>query len=203
MKRERGVASRSSRTLDPDDWEQVRALGHVMLDDMIDYVRDVRERPAWQGPSSAARAAMRSPLPRAGRPLEHVYEDFKASILPYPTGNIHPRFWGWVMGNGTPVGMLADLLGGAMNCHVSGYDQGASIVEHQVLAWLVELMEFPPTSSGLLVSGGTVANLIGVTVARNHALGDRIRAEGVREREAVLYCSDQTHGWIDRSADRP
>ena len=51
MKGERHEDSSSSRTLDPDDWEQVRALGHVMLDDMIDYVRDVRERPAWQSPS--------------------------------------------------------------------------------------------------------------------------------------------------------
>ncbi|MEL7372651.1 MAG: pyridoxal-dependent decarboxylase, partial [Myxococcota bacterium] len=188
-------------TLDPDDWEQIRSIGHVMLDDMFDYIRDVRERPAWQSPSEAARQAMASPLPRSGRSIREVYDQFKRSILPFPTGNIHPRFWGWVMGNGTPVGMLAELLGGAMNCHVSGYDQGATLVEHQVLRWLTELMDFPAGSTGLLVSGGTVANLIGVAVARNHVLGDEVRAEGVGRSDVVLYCSEQTHGWIDRTAE--
>ncbi len=201
MKDERHGQEPPNETLDPDDWEQIRSIGHAMLDDMVDYVRDVRDRPVWQSPSQEARATMASPLPRAGRPLREVYDEFKRSILPYPTGNIHPRFWGWVMGNGTPVGMLAELLGGAMNCHVSGYDQGATLVEREVVGWFAELMDFPAKSTGLLVSGGTVANLLGITVARNHALGDRVRSEGVGGREAVLYCSDQTHGWVDRSAD--
>ena len=101
-----------SETLDPDDWEEIRSVGHATIDDMVDYLRDVGERPAWQSPSADARQAMNSPLPRRGRPLHEVYEQFKSTVLPYPTGNIHPRFWGWVMGNGTPVGMLAELLGG-------------------------------------------------------------------------------------------
>lgn len=201
MKQEHDGQARPWETLDPEDWEQIRAIGHSMLDDMVDYVRDVRDQPAWQSPSKEARESLASPLPRAGRPLHEVYDQFKRSILPYPTGNIHPRFWGWVMGNGTPVGMLAELLGGAMNCHVSGYDQGATLVERQVVQWLIEIMEFPANSTGLLVSGGTVANLLGITVARNHALGDSVRSTGVGRHQAVVYCSDQTHGWVDRSAD--
>ncbi len=190
-----------ARTLDPEDWDELRSIGHAMLDDMIDHVRTLRERPAWQSPSEDARRSLRATLPRTGRPLAEVYDEFKRAILPYPTGNGHPRFWGWVMGNGTPVGMLAELLGGAMNCHVSGYDQAATLVERQVLRWLVELMELPPEANGLLVSGGTMANLLGVTVARNRALGDDVRERGIVGTQVVLYCSDQTHGWVDRSAD--
>ncbi len=190
-----------SGTLDPTDWDELRAIGHAMIDDMLDYLRDVRDRPAWQRPSEEARAALMAPTPREGKPLSEVYDEFKRSILPYPTGNIHPRFWGWVMGNGTPVGMLAELLGGAMNCHVSGYDQSAVLVEKQVIGWLAELMDFPVNTSGLLVSGGTVANLIGLTVARNHALGQGVRSVGVNNSRAMVYASSQTHGWLDRSCD--
>ena len=133
-----------------------------------------------------------------------VYETFKKHILPYPTGNIHPRFWGWVMGNGTPVGVLADLLGSAMNCHVSGYDQAATLVERQVIEWLAEMLDFPANASGLLVSGGTVANLIGVATARNHLAGTNVRQMGVDpglSGRLTIYGSVATHGWAERCCD--
>ena len=50
-------------SLDPEDWSELRALGHRMLDDMIDYIADVRERPVWQPLPPALRAELRSPLP--------------------------------------------------------------------------------------------------------------------------------------------
>src|SRR5262245_23684839 len=109
------------------------------------------------------------------------------------------------MGNGTPVGLIADLLASAMNCHVSGYDQAATLVEKQVIAWLAELMGFPSGASGLLVSGGTTANLIGVTVARNHATSQRVRREGLggsaQGGAMTIYGSTATHGWAQRSCD--
>jgi glutamate/tyrosine decarboxylase-like PLP-dependent enzyme len=194
----------TSTSLDPADWEAFRALGHRMLDDMVDYVRTVRERPVWQSPPPATRHALKGPVPRGPEALEDVYATFQQHILPYPTGNIHPRFWGWVMGTGTPVGLLADLLGAAMNCHVSGYDQAAALVEHQVIAWLAELLDYPTDASGLLVSGGTVANLIGVATARNRLEGCNIRHAGVNPAltgRLVVYGSAATHGWAERSCD--
>ncbi|MGB0716003.1 MAG: pyridoxal phosphate-dependent decarboxylase family protein [Phycisphaerae bacterium] len=190
-----------SGTLDPSDWQELREIAHAMVDDMIDYVRDVRQRPAWHSPSSDSRALLSAPVPRHGKPLAEVYDEFKQAILPYPTGNIHPRFWGWVMGNGTPVGMLADLLGGAMNCHVSGYDQSATLVEKQVIGWLCEVMDFPSDAGGLLVSGGTVANLVGLVIARNSAFGHGISQTGVARESPVIYASTHVHGWLERSVD--
>src|ERR1051326_555794 len=94
-------------TLDPQSWSDLRALGHRMLDDMFEYLETVRERPVWQSVPPAVRERLDSPLPTAGRTASAVYDDFKELILPYPTGNIHPRFWGWVMGTGSPLAMLA------------------------------------------------------------------------------------------------
>lgn len=199
----RTMSSDSRYTLDPADWSEFRAIAHTMVDDMVDYLSSVRERPAWQSPSPAARDFLSAPAPRAGRELADVYADFKQHILPYPTGNIHPRFWGWVIGTGTPVGMLAELLGGAMNSPVSGYDQAASLVEHQVLRWLAELLDFPPESTGLLTSGGTVANLIALLVARNLATGQQIRKTGVdiATGRMKVYASAAVHSWADRACD--
>lgn len=197
-----GEPGRQEFDLDPD-WEELRTLAHRVADDMIDYLRDVRERPAWQSPPAATRYFFSAGVPRAPRALSDVYLDLKQHVLPYPTGNIHPRFWGWVMGNGTAAGLIADLVGSAMNCHVSGYDQAATLVERQVLRWLATLLDYPVEASGLLVSGGTAANLIGLAVARNTAASQTVRAAGVGSMSGRLtvYGSEATHGWAERSCD--
>jgi len=188
-------------TLDPTDWEDFRALGRRMLDDLIEHMAGLREGPVWQPTSAQAKAALSRPVPWDPTPLASVYQDFLTHVLPFPTGNAHPRFFGWVMGNGTAEGMLADLLASGMNPHVGGYDQSATLVERQVLAWLREIMGYPADSGALLVSGGTMANLIGVMVARNSA-NPQIRDEGVLGgRRLRVYGSVETHSWIEKSAD--
>jgi glutamate/tyrosine decarboxylase-like PLP-dependent enzyme len=192
-------------TLDPGDWEEFRSLGHAMLDDMVDFMRTTRERPAWRSPSAEARAALSAPVPRAGADPREVYATFRNAIQPYPTGNVHPRFWGWVMGNGTPVGFLADMLGSALNCNVPGYDQAAALVERETIRWLVDLMDYPADASGLFVSGGSMANLMGLAIARNHAGGARLRREGLQADTPggalTVYGSAATHSCIARSCD--
>ena len=193
----------TEETLDPGDWEELRALGHRMVDDMLDYLRDVRDRPVWRPPTDAARAVIAGPLPRDPSPAASVYEDFRDAILPFPTGNIHPRFWGWVMGTGTPFAMLADMLASGMNAHVAGYDQAASAVEGQALDWRKELMGFPQSAGGLLVGGGTMANLLGVATARHALAGFDVRAEGLQggHPALVLYASTETHSWVQKAAE--
>lgn len=105
-------------SLDPQDWEDFRQLGHQMMDDMIDYLQTIRQKPVWQPIPEDIKNHFKEPLPRTGISEEKVYEEFKQAILPYPLGNVHPRFWGWVIGTGTPLGMLAELLTGAISAQV-------------------------------------------------------------------------------------
>src|SRR5262245_2079811 len=96
-------------TLDPADWDDLRQLGHRMVDDMLEHLRTVRERPVWRSPDGPTRAALAPTAPpHEGQPLADVYRDFQQYVLPFPTGNIHPRFWGWVMGTGSPQAALAE-----------------------------------------------------------------------------------------------
>ena len=195
-------ADAATAGLDPADWDGMRALGHRMVDDMMDYLRGVRDRPAWQPMPPETKAAFDVPLPAEGQPADEVYAEFVRHVLPYPSGNIHPRFWGWVMGTGTPLGMMADMLAAAMNSNTWGGEQSPAYVEAQVLEWFRQAMGFPAGTTGLLLSGGSMANLVGLTVARNAAAGPDVIRRGVRglSGDPVIYASEQTHNSVDKAA---
>ncbi len=191
-------------TLDPTDWDEARQSAHRMIDDMVDYMSSVRERPAWQTVPAEVRQSIAEDLPRAGKSLDEVYDQFQRDILPYPTGNLHPGFFGWVMGNGSLTGALADALASTMNAHVAGYDQSAAFVERQVISWLSALVGYPKDASGLLVTGGTMANLNGLAVARNEKAGFDVRAHGVAGESLPklrVYGSKETHSWIYKACE--
>lgn len=203
-------------TLDPADWEEFRALGHRMFDDMVDYLATLRERPPWQPVPKGVRERLAAdPLPRVGQDAAKTYAQFKRDILPFPTGNLHPRFWGWVRGTGTPLAMVAEMLAAGMNCHVAGMDQSAALVERQVIRWLAEIMGFPPETSGLLTSGATAANLLGLAVARQARAGYDVRAEGLQgggggngkdadespREPLVVYGSKELHSWAQKTCE--
>lgn len=195
----------TERSLDPEDWESFRALGHRAFDDMIAYLQTVSDRPAWQPLPEAAKSLFKEPLPREPSAGEAVYEQVQEHILPYPTNNIHPRFWSWVGGTGTPTQLIADLVISAMNSAGLGFDEVASsYVELQLLDWLKTLFGFPQDASGLLVSGGSMANLVGLAVARTKLAGYDVRAEGVDPGEhprLVYYASSETHSSIKKGIE--
>jgi glutamate/tyrosine decarboxylase-like PLP-dependent enzyme len=185
----------AQETLDPADWQQMRQLAHTMVDDMFAYLETVRERPTWQPLPAEVVAGFREPLPLEPQGIAHVYDQFLTQVLPYPMGNIHPRFWGWYMGNGTVSGAMAEFLAAVMNSNLGGGYHAAMLVEQQVIDWLKEAMGFPAEAGGLLVSGGSMANLVGLTVARNVKAGFDVRAEGLvgAQRSLIYYSSTEVH----------
>lgn len=190
-------------TLDPQDWDALRALGHRMVDDMFGMLETVGERPVWEPLPEEVAAHLTQAAPHEGEGVERAYADFLTDIYPYPLGNINPRFWGWVMGTGTPLGMLSSMLAAGMNFNVRGGNTAASLVETQVLGWLKELLGYPAEASGLLVSGGSVANLTGLTVARNQGAEIDLRQHGVgaAPRPMTLYASAETHSSVQRAVE--
>lgn len=187
--------------LDPLDWERLRESAHRALDDAIDYLRDVRERPVWQPVPDEVKAALRAPMPEDGMPFEDVYREFAETILPYATGNIHPRFLGWVHGSGTAGGAIADMLAAVMNSNLGGRDHGAIYVERAVLRWFCDLFGWPQSATGLLVTGTSAANLLAILVARSHTLGHDVRESGLQHVQAPLvgYASAATHACVRKA----
>jgi aromatic-L-amino-acid decarboxylase len=200
---EEGMREILQDTLDPSDWSSLRAQGHRMLDDMLDYLEHIRERPVWQPIPPEVRASLHEPLPVKPTDLETVHETFMRDVLPYAVGNAHPGFMGWVHGGGTAVGMLAEMLAAGLNANLGGRDQMPVEVERQVLRWVRELFGFPDGASGLFVTGTSMANLIGVLVARTAALGSEVRRKGVAatDKHLVAYTSAAAHGCIAQAMD--
>jgi len=193
--------SGDGRSLDPTDWEQVRSVGHQMVDALVDGLRDVRQAPAWAPMPPEVKARFRGPAPREGLGAEAVWAELRRSVLPYRLGNVHPRFWARVMGTGTATGALAGLAAAAMNNNLSGLESSAVHVEAQVVGWLKELMGFPASASGLLTSGCSLANLIGLQVARDLAGGVAVKAEGLQSVPGRLvgYASEEAHSSVARA----
>ncbi len=193
----------SSETLDPQNWDELRALGHRMLDDMIDYVADIRDRPVWQPIPDEVRARFHAGLPRKASDLGDVYREFSDFIVPYATGNVHPGFMGWVHGGGSAVGMLAEMLAAGLNANLGGRDHVPVEVERQIVEWTRQMFGFPDGASGIFVTGTSMANLMAVLVARTAALGPSARQHGLGDDGALLtaYTSKAAHGCIAKAMD--
>jgi glutamate/tyrosine decarboxylase-like PLP-dependent enzyme len=182
-------------TLDPQDWDAMRSLAHQMVDDAMDNLQNIRQGPVWQPIPQDVKDYLNQPAPWSPEGETQTYQDFKQYVLPHPMGNTHPRFWGWVMGNGIPYAVMADMLAATLNPNMGGGEHVPNYVERQVIDWCKEMVGFPADSSGLLVSGGSMANFVGLSVARNTMAGFDIRTEGVAAAQAPLtvYASTETH----------
>ncbi len=190
-------------SLDPQQWDELRKQGHKMLDDMFDYLQQIRSRPVWQPIPDEVRGQFDQPLPRHATDLAQSHDVFMRSILPYAIGNSHPGFMGWVHGGGTPVGMLAEMLAAGLNANLGGRDHIPIEVERQVLRWVCELFGFPKDASGLFVTGTSMATLIAILVARHKVLGPEVRTLGVAAsgKQLTAYSSRGAHGCIAKMMD--
>lgn len=188
-------AATAEETLDPENWTDLRDISHRIIDDAIGYLRTVRDRPVWQDMPAAVRETFSAPLPRHPTPMRDVYGEIAENLLPYPMGNIHPRFLAWYMGASNYTGALGDFIAAIQGSNLGGGNHAAALMDEQVVNWFKEMIGFPSSASGTLVSGGSMANLLALNVARNAKAAIDVREHGVAAMPRPLryYGSDQIH----------
>lgn len=172
-----------------------------MVDDMMTHLQNIRSQ-SFSLPTKEVIDEICTSLTQEGEGEEEVYEFFLKNVLPYSLPNEGPRFWGWVIGTGSPYGMLAEMLSGGVNDNVETAVASA-YVHQQVIDWIKELLGYPVEAGGVLVRGGSEANFTGLAVARNAKSEVDMKTEGVQSlsRKMTLYCSDETHDCLERSVE--
>jgi aromatic-L-amino-acid decarboxylase len=202
MKNRNGISfMQKEQTLDPENWDALNELGRRMLDDMMQFLQNIRRQPVWKKPPQHVKENFEKDLPQLPQSFSSVYEEFRQHILPYYIGNIHPRFWSWVMGTGSAQGMLAEMLAAGMNCNVGIGDQAPMYVDMQVVEWCRQMMNFPSSASGALVGNASTANLNALITARN-SVNEKIRKSGIQQLPTmVMYASTETHSCIQKAAE--
>jgi aromatic-L-amino-acid/L-tryptophan decarboxylase len=190
------------------DKETFRQFGYQVMDEVTSYLSGVSERPVWQPmPDEVHMAIREQELPLEGRPFEQALAFIQQMILPFPQGNGHPRFAGWINSAPAHAGVLVKPLAAAMNPNCGIGDHAGQELERRTVQWIMELCGFPlDGSAGVFVSGGSEANFTCLQAARQWAArvdGWDVRAEGVQglHHPFVVYQSDQGHFCIRRSVE--
>lgn len=187
--------------LDPADWVEYRREAHRLLDLCVDHLVAVRERP-WQPVDERARVAMALGEARKGSGLAPLVDALANDVMPYSTGNTHPRFFGWVHGTGLASGLLAEMVASTMNSNCGGRDHGAVYIEREVIAWCRSCFGFPAGSSGVLVTGTSQATVIALAVARQCALGATTRRDGIAGTPKLrAYAATGVHNAVTKALE--
>jgi aromatic-L-amino-acid/L-tryptophan decarboxylase len=192
--------TRSSFDLSP---EETRRIGRLAADAVAEHRERLLERPVF-GKVGRDAGLFDQPLPQDGHPFEEVLAFVREHVMPFPFGNSHPRFFGFINATADPVGITADYLAAAMNPNCWGGDHAAVHVENEVMRWLAEIAGFPATAEGILVSGGSMANFTALATARRAVTPGNVREDGLAGEgrpRLVVYASDQVHHCVDKAVD--
>jgi aromatic-L-amino-acid/L-tryptophan decarboxylase len=184
--------------------EEIRRVGHRVVDLIAEHLGTLPRRPVFSPyPADLAAKFLNDSVPVTGAGAAAILEEFAARIEPYPFGNGHPRFYGWVNSPPVVIGVFAEALAAAMNPSCAGGNHAAVYVERQVLNWFKDILGFPRDTMGLLVSGGSMATLTALAVARHVKAGAGVRAQGLQRRASPLtaYIGEEGHGCIRKAVE--
>jgi glutamate/tyrosine decarboxylase-like PLP-dependent enzyme len=187
--------------------EAFRAIGHELVDRITDLLAGIADRPVAPDTTPAALRTTLGvqPLLETGTDPADLM-DIATKLLFYNfTFNGHPRFWGYITASAAPIGILGELLAAAVNPNVGGWSLSpiATEIEAQTVQWIAELLGYPTEGDGLLVSGGNMANLVGLTAARAAKTPWDVRASGLQGQQHPLcvYASTEAHTWLQTAVD--
>jgi aromatic-L-amino-acid/L-tryptophan decarboxylase len=186
------AVGRDGLELDP---ETMRELGYRVVDLLVERIASLDDARAWRGASRAEmESRLREPPPASPTDFDELLRRLSADVLPFTGHHDHPRFFGYIPSCPTWPGILGDFLASGVNIFQGTWLQsaGASTVELVVLDWFRQWVGYPGQASGVLVSGGSQANLTALACARETRAGGRTES-------AVVYVSTQGHSSVTRA----
>jgi glutamate/tyrosine decarboxylase-like PLP-dependent enzyme len=185
---------------------EFRELGTQVVNRIADFLESLPSRPVTpaESPSDVRHAlAGQRTLPQKGADPAQLLQNAADLLFDHSLFNGHPRFWGYITSSAAPIGALGELLAAAVNPNVGAWllSPMASEIEAQTIRWVAEMLSFPVDCGGLFVSGGNMANFVCFLAARQAKAQCDVRTEGVGKTRLRVYCSQETHTWIQKAAD--
>ena len=173
----------------------MRAMGRAVVDMIAEHVSTLSAQPVGAKADPAEMMAkLREPVPESGMDFAPLLAQISRDVLANKLHVNHPRFFAYVPGPGNFAGAMADALASGFNVFAGTWlsASGPAAVEMVTIDWLRQLCGFDDSAGGLFVSGGSMANLTALAVARRVKLADRLDG-------AVVYCCDQAHSSLERA----
>ena len=190
------------------DWkpDRARELGEKALDLWVEFLERLPSLPVARGiKMPEVREGVTVPIPEEPLADDALIERMRKVMLDYSTYPGHPAFFGYITGAGTVPGAVADLLASSLNANVGAWlmSPAASEIELHLTRWFARRFGLPETAGGVLVSGGTIANLIAMKLARDFGGGgSNVRATGLwQQPQMMIYASKEMHALMWRNAD--
>ena len=183
--------------------DEIRRLGYLAADAVAEHREKLTSRPVF-GKIGRDASLFSEPLPLEGRQFEEVLSFVRQHVMPFPFGNSHPRFFGFINATADPVGITADYLAASMNPNCWGGDHAAVHVENEVMRWIAQIVGYPAAAEGILVSGGSMANFTALAAARRAMTPGNVREDGLAgdgRPHLAVYASDQVHHCVDKAVD--
>lgn len=156
-------------------------------------------------PQSEVESWFNEALPLEGMDVSNLLHFVQEKVLNTATGNLGPHMYAYVMSGGNQTAIIAEKLATTINQNQTKWHLAPALneIEKRVVSWTAELLGFPQDSGGVLVSGGSAANLTGLTVGRNILFEKQnIRREGLfNQKPFVVYGSEEVHSCVDKSVE--
>lgn len=187
--------------------DEFRKTGYQVVDRIAEFLGSLSRRPVTPGESPEKIRALlgNGSIPLQGAAPDHLFKEAADLLFDHSLFNGHPRFWGYITASPSPVGMLGDLLAAAINPNVAAWvlSPMATEIEAQAIRWIAELIGYPVSCGGLMVSGGNMANFVGFLAGRTAKAPWNIREQGLGggAQQPLVYVSKATHTWIEKAAD--
>jgi len=185
---------------------QFRSLGHELVDRIAGMLESLPTGPVARGESPLdIRKALDADrgLPNGGADPAQLLHHAADLLFDHSLFNGHPRFWGYITSSAAPIGALGEMLAAAVNPNVGAWPLSpmASEIEAQTIRWIAAMLGYSQDCGGLFVSGGNMANIVGFLAARQAKAGRDVRTAGLGDARLRVYCSKETHTWIQKAAD--
>ncbi len=174
----------------------LRRMLDVAAERVLDHVETLAEQGAsYSGGGEALSAAVAEPMPETGEPFDGLMDLLFDRLVPASYNTAGPGFLAYIPGGGLVESAIADLVAGVTNRYTTVWlaAPGLYQLEANVIRWFCEMVGYGEGSGGVLTSGGSLANLSAIVVARHERLPENFL-------NGTIYVSEQVHHSVVKAA---